>query len=362
MTNNSLVSSMNATTVLREHVCKRYQSDTTTSKEVKVFCYCVLLLLSVLGNSLLIAIIMKKKRMQTVTNYLIANVAVSDILITVVAVPRKITEILLGPRRWLIDGLLGSVLCKSVFFLQDITISVSILSLVAMSIDRYRGIVFPLRQQYMKPGKLCKFIIPLIWFVSMGLHAVYFHVFQILTDGNKTICAPSWAHRFNGRKSQEVYFVIIFVCLIAIPTCVVTLLYSVVILNLKRNGNTRRKYPSRCLASRRLKEDTKVVRNIIAILLAFIVCIIPISVYGILFYFVWDWSMPSGMENFGFAAFFVLYSNASINPCIYFSLNDKYRKGLLDILKVFNIVRRTVSKSTESLTLMRLKTYSANSV
>ena len=50
--------------------------------------------------------------MQTITNYLIANMAVSDILITLLAVPRQITEIIIGPRRWLIEGVLGSVLCK----------------------------------------------------------------------------------------------------------------------------------------------------------------------------------------------------------------------------------------------------------
>ena len=50
--------------------------------------------------------------------------AVSNVLITVLAV----LEILLGPSRWLIDGLLGSVLCKSVHFFQDITVGVSILT------------------------------------------------------------------------------------------------------------------------------------------------------------------------------------------------------------------------------------------
>ena len=124
--------------------------------------------------------------MKTITNYLIANMAVSDILITVLAVPRQITEILLGPRRWLIDGLLGSVLCKSVHFFQDITIGVSILSLLAIAFDRYRGIVFPLRKQFRKPAKLCKIIIPAIWLISMGLQAVYFYILRIVTVDNKT--------------------------------------------------------------------------------------------------------------------------------------------------------------------------------
>ena len=289
--------------------------------------------------------------MKTITNYLIANMAVSDILITVLAVPRQITEILLGPRRWLIDGLLGSVLCKSINFFQDITIGVSILSLSAIAIDRFRGIVFPLRKQFREPAKLCKIIVPSIWLTSMGLQAIYFYIFRIVTDDNKTYCAPY----FDQKKSQEVYFIVISVCLIAIPACVVTLLYSAVILNLTRSRHTRGQGPSRYMMSERLREDKKVVRMIIAILVAFIVCVMPINIYAILFYFVWDWKIPCGMENFGFCAFFILYSNASINPCIYFTLNDKYRQGLLNILKALPFVREKAAKSRERFGLVRLK-------
>ena len=299
--------------------------------------------------------------MQTITNYLIANMAVSDILITVLAVPRQITEILLGPRRWLIDGELGSLLCKSVYFFQDITIGVSILSLLAIAIDRYRGIVFPLRKQFRKPAKLCKVIVPTIWLTSMGLQAIYFYIFRIKTVETKTYCTISWDPKFDPKKSQEAHFIVIFVCLIAMPTCVVTLLYSAVIKNLNRSRHTRGQAHSSYMISQRLREDKKVVKIIIAILVAFIACIMPINVYAILFYFVWDWKMPCGMENFGFSAFFILYANASINPCIYFILNDKYRQGFLNILKAFPFVRKKGAKSTGTLVLARMKTSSASS-
>ena len=350
--------SLNSMTILDEYSCEPFQSETSVSKEVKIFFYCVLLLFSVLGNSLLIAIITRSRGMKTITNYLIANMAVSDILITVLAVPRQITEILLGPRRWLINGLLGSVLCKSAHFFQDITIGVSILSLLAIAIDRYRGIVFPLRKQFRKPAKLCKIIVPTIWLTSMGLQAIYFYIFRIVTVDSKTYCAISWAPRFDQKKSQEAHFLVIFVCLIAIPTCAVTFLYSAVILNLNRSRHTRGQGPSRYMMSERLREDKKVVRIIIAILVAFIVCVMPFNVYAILFYFVWDWKMPCGMENFGFSAFFILYSNASINPCIYFILNDKYRQGFLKILKAFPCVRKKAAKSTKTFVLARLKSSS----
>ena len=93
----------NATPWLKEYSCKPFQSDTAMIKGVKIFCYCVVLLVSVFGNSLLIAIIKKNKRLGTITNYLIVNMAVSDIVITVLAVPRQITEILAEPRRWMIN-------------------------------------------------------------------------------------------------------------------------------------------------------------------------------------------------------------------------------------------------------------------
>ena len=299
--------------------------------------------------------------MKTITNYLVANMAVSDILITVLAVPRQITEILLGPRRWLIDGLFGSVLCKGVYFFQDITIGVSILSLSAIAIDRYRGIVFPLRKQFRKPAKLCKMIIPAIWLISVGLQAVYFYILRTVTVDNKRYCVINWAPKFDRKKSQETHFIVIFVCLIAIPACIVTLLYSAVILNLKRSRHTRGHGPSRYMMSERLIEDKKVVRMIIAILVAFIVYVMPINIYGILFYFVWDWKIPCGMENFGFSAFFILYSNAWINPCIYFTLNEKYRQGLLTIVKAFPFVRKKAAKSTDAFVLVRLKNSLASS-
>ena len=299
--------------------------------------------------------------MKTITNYLIANMAVSDILITVLAVPRQITEILLGPRRWLIDGLLGSVLCKSVHFFQDITIGVSILSLSAIAIDRYRGIVFPLRKQFRKPAKLCKIIVPAIWLISMVLQAIYFYIFRLVTVDNKSYCVVNWAPKFDQKESQEAHFIVVFVCLIALPACVVTLLYSAVVLNLKGSRHMRGEgLPLRHTMSKRLREDKKVVRMIIAILVAFIVCVMPINVYAILFYFVWDWKIPCGMENFGFSAFYFLYSNASINPCIYFTFNDKYRQGLVNILKGFPFVRKKAAKPTETFVLVRLKNSSAS--
>lgn len=361
-TNNSfgiLNNSLNATIPLfHEYNCKPFQGDTNVTKGAKISSYCLLLLLSTVGNSLFVVIIKRNRQIQTITNYLVANMAISDILITVLAAPRKITEILLGPRRWLIGGIFGSALCKSAYFFQDISLGVSILSLVAISIDRYRAIVFPWSKQFMKPARLCKIILPLIWIISMGIQGVYFYIFRLVTHDTETYCIPSWTPKFDERKSHETHYIIVFVFVIAIPLCVVALLYWLVLLNLKRS---RCKEPSSYMTSGRLREDAKVTRNIIAIVFAFVACVVPINVYGILFYSVWDWKIPCGMETFGFVANFILYSNASVNPCIYFALNDKYRRGLLKFLKRFHVCRNALGSARESkepVILIKLKTFS----
>ena len=191
----------------------------------------------------------------------------------------------------------------------------------------------------------------------MCLHAVYFYIFRVITIESKIYCTPS----FNDKMSQEVYFIVVFVCLIALPACVVILVYSRITLTL--NKNRTESGLSSCMTSERLREDMKVLRNISTIVVAFMICIIPINVYGFLFYFVWDWKMPCGMENFGFAALFILYLNACVNPCIYFTLNDKYQDGLLNILRVLRIVRNTAAvdrKLTKPVTAVELQTFLPN--
>ena len=72
--------------------------------------------------------------------------------------------------------------------------------------------------------------------------------------------------------------------------------------------------------------------------------------------------MPCGMENFGFAALYILYANASLNPWIYLSLNDKYRRCFVNILKKLHIVEKraeTTRRSSQATALEKLNVRSS---
>ena len=154
----------NSTSAATE-VCRQFEADRSTVKFVKILVYSVLLVISLFGNVVIITTVVRNKRMRATTNYLIANMAVSDLLISTCGVPNQLTEIVGSTRRWLIDGIVGLISCKLVYFFQDISFAVSVQSLVVIAIDRYRGVVFLFRPAIITP-KRCKVIISLVAFID----------------------------------------------------------------------------------------------------------------------------------------------------------------------------------------------------
>ena len=331
------------TTSKEDGNCRPFANDNSSIKGVKILLYSVVLIVSLFGNSVIITTVARNKHMRTTINYLIANMAASDLLISTFAVPMKLCEIVVGSRRWLIDGIAGLVLCKLVYFLQDISMAVSIQSLVVIAIDRYRGIVFPFRPAIITP-KRCKIIIPLVWFTSMGLHGTYFYTVRLVSHNGTTFCDLSWAPNFHPQRAHESYVIVISVLLVILPFTVLTVLYTRIIWILRQQGLAT---GQSILLHKRHEENTKVIKNLCVIMVAFAFCILPLFVYGILYFFVWKWKMPCHMEQFGFAAHFVLFSNAAITPLIYFVFNVRYRKGLTDVLRKLLICQNDLNAEIE---------------
>ena len=314
--------SMNSTANLS---CELFVENSPSAKYLKTLAYVVIVLFSLLGNTAVIIIVTKNKRMRTTTNYLIVNMAASDLLISAFAVPRELTELYTGFRRWLIDGLAGLILCKLVYVFQDISTAVSIQSLVVMAIDRYHGVVFPFHPP-IATSKVCKVVIPVIWTVAIGVHGVYFYTVRLMVQDNKTYCTFRWAPKFEERQAQENYFIFISVCFTLLPLCVIFSLYALIVLELKKRQ--RAGSSASVLSDQRRREDWVIMKKILCIVFLFILCITPVTIAALLFYFVWDWNIPCGMDKFFQTAKFMFYSNASLNPCVYFALNNKYRRGL----------------------------------
>lgn len=79
---------------------------------VQIPLYSVLFLLAVIGNSLVILTLVQNKRMRTITNLFLLNLAVSDLFLGVFCMPFTLVGTLLR------DFVFGEVMCKLLPYLQ----------------------------------------------------------------------------------------------------------------------------------------------------------------------------------------------------------------------------------------------------
>ena len=142
----------------------------TVAKIAKTFAYCLIILVSLAGNTVIGIIVYKTKTMRKPINLLIVNMTISDLLFSIFVIPRDIQWLYINS--WLIGGPLGQALCKLVFFLSSVSIFVSIQSLVLIAVDRFGAVVFPLRSPLIS-SKLCPFFILATWIIAMAFYSPY---------------------------------------------------------------------------------------------------------------------------------------------------------------------------------------------
>jgi thyrotropin-releasing hormone receptor len=93
--------------------------------------FCVISLIGIVGNVLVIYVIFSDPKMRTSkTNMLITNLAIADFLILILGIP-EIVQFMMN-RGWL----LGPVLCKTHRTVLVASLYASVLTLVALSIER----------------------------------------------------------------------------------------------------------------------------------------------------------------------------------------------------------------------------------
>lgn len=170
-----------------------------------MFAYISILLVSLVGNTLVIVVVYKNKNLCKSINYFVFNMAASDLLMSLTIMPVKIVEIVTGSGAFMVDNplLVGNVLCKLCYFLPDASVVVSIESLVLIAIDRFIAVVYPLKTTLIT-SKLRLTCILCTWIVAVAVNAPYFYTFRLFPTEDRTyVCIQRWDPALNHEETHK---------------------------------------------------------------------------------------------------------------------------------------------------------------
>lgn len=291
----------------------------------KILAYSAVFFVALVGNVRVIALVLRSQGMRRRTiNLFVVNMAISDLLICLFVMPKRMVELAEIPGKWHVEGNVGNALCKLVYFIQDTSIAVSIESLVIIAFDRYFALAYPTHAAPTSRRRLL--IIMMTWIVAFFVHCPYLFTYKLESFGNTTFCIESWSlDPMEHVEKKKTYFYATFSLFCLVPMVLLTALYSGILYKLKQQGYLIRSVSNGSNSSKRRREY-HVLKMAIAILIGFTVCWAPVNTFIFIFVFIWKFVLPCNLNDLLFFVFFMAYANSALNPCIYIYFSRNFQK------------------------------------
>ncbi|XP_030912898.1 probable G-protein coupled receptor 19 [Geospiza fortis] len=181
----------------------------------------VLWLISVMGNFLVCLVIHRSRRTQSTTNYFVVSMACADLVSSVGSAPFLLLQLSCG--RWV----LGSGVCRLVRYIQYLTPGVQLYVLLAISVDRFYTIVYPLSFKVSR-GKAKKMILA-SWLCGALFASPACFLYGSNSDQHCNFFLPS---SWQGSAYSIIHLLLVFM----IPSLFIILFYQKVIKYIWRIG------------------------------------------------------------------------------------------------------------------------------
>ncbi|XP_028655414.1 endothelin receptor type B [Erpetoichthys calabaricus] len=283
-----------------------------TFKYINTIVSCLVFVVGIIGNSTLLRIIYKNKRMRNGPNILIASLALGDLLHIVIDIPINVYKLLAE------DWPFGVEMCKIVPFIQKASVGITVLSLCALSIDRYRAVASWSRIKGIGVPMWTAIEITLIWIISVILavpEAIGFDMIAMDYKGEQLrICL---LHPVQKTQFMQFYKLVkdwwLFSFYFCMPLACTAIFYTLMTCEMLRKKNGMQ-----IALNDHIKQRREVAKTVFCLVLVFVLCWLPLHLSRILKLTIYDEKDPNRCDLLSF--FLVLdyigINMASLNSCI----------------------------------------------
>ncbi|XP_070580556.1 galanin receptor 2b-like [Ptychodera flava] len=298
--------------------------------------FSVIFAVGLIGNVLVMVTVIAGRGRQNTTNIFITNLAVADLLLSIFCTPFMMTLFLVS------DWIFSEAVCKLNNFLYYCTMLVSVFTMVAMSMDRYLAVVYPIRTMKIRTPMVAIGALVVIWTLSIATAMPYMMVYvvgtEVYPDGEEvTYCTDFWP----GPNQRRVYNACIFVIGYLLPFLMITVIY---LLMLKRLWSSVA--PSNT-SNDNQKAKKKVTQMVMVVVLVFGICWLPHHIITMWSNFDWYFPYNIGTYVLRLMAMFLSAFNSCVNPLIYAFMSESFRKNFKKALTCYRRSNR-VGTSTAS--------------
>ncbi|XP_070533434.1 neuropeptide Y receptor type 5-like isoform X1 [Ptychodera flava] len=169
---------------------------------------------STVGNIVVILVITCKKNSKASFNTLILNLAISDWTLSLLCLPFVFTSAVMG------EWIFGDVICRLAPFALKVSEIVSIFTLTAIGTDRYHAIMYPLKEKLTTRKKII--LVVIIWVTAAVIctpYALYHSVRRFPIEDNRraSLCLATWPSSGFAVQPKEAYIWTMFFSTYVLP-------------------------------------------------------------------------------------------------------------------------------------------------
>ncbi|XP_063628084.1 tachykinin-like peptides receptor 86C [Cydia splendana] len=280
--------------------------------------FAIMLMLAVLGNTLVIWIVLAHRRMRTVTNCFLVNLAIADLLMaTLNGVPNFV---FLVTAHWPF----GAITCTASNFTANLTVSAGVFTLVAITVDRYVAIVKPLQHRLSR--SVARAALLTVWCASALLalpSLLYSDTYKKkYINGEREICFIKWPDgSYPTSKTDYCYNLVFLGVTYVLPMTVMVWAY------VRMSAALRGRAIGECTHHQMqvVRAKRKVVRMFVLVVMVFALCWLPYHAYFVLVYHHQRLASAPVAQHVYLLFYWLAMANSMFNPLIYYWMSNKFR-------------------------------------